>query len=102
MDIDAEASGARQGKPRGWAGERPTDVTAELKRAADQLAAVVERGETPDSEQIRRLELLGALDLIRSSRPTARAKGLELLERLTDSASEQANEKALRDFGLAP
>lgn len=63
--------------PTGQAGP-----TVELRAVADELAARVARGEPLSPEDVRKVQTIGALDLIRSRRPTARARGLEMLAEL--------------------
>jgi len=54
--------------------------TPELRQAADELAGRVASGSPVTDADLRRIRQLVALDLIRSNRPTSRAKGLQLLE----------------------
>lgn len=64
--------------------------TAELRQAADELAGRVAEGEAVSADDLRRMRTLVALDLIRCSRPTARARGLELLEQV-DTGQDRAS-----------
>jgi hypothetical protein len=65
------------GQPRGG-------PTVQLKKAADELANRVERGGKVTHEDFLRIRALVALDLLRSPRPTARSKGLDLLKEVRE------------------
>src|SRR5688572_10735191 len=59
-----------------------SSLTPELRKAADELAARVANGETPTADDALRMRLLGALDAIKSGRPTVRLRGLAMLEEI--------------------
>lgn len=66
--------------------------TPELKQAADNLAVRISQGASVTPDDLRQLRSLVALDLLRSGRPTARAKGFAMLEECvgpTENAPER-------------
>lgn len=82
-------NGHGDNRQRHWGGRRASrGPTPELKQAADVLAVRVARGEPVNQDDVRQLRSLVALDLIRSGRPTARAKGFELLEKCVEPTAE--------------
>lgn len=76
--------------------------TPELKQAADELSARLAKGDSVTDDDLRRIRSLVALDLIRSSRPTARAKGLELLEREREDELARTSETASAQASFDP
>lgn len=90
-----QPSGLQDGRHGGRTSRGPTP---ELKQAADEVAAKVDKGEMPTLADALRMRLLGALDAIRSPRPTVRVKGIALFEEI---CREQAGHSPASNGGLS-